>query len=234
MARDLAGDRRFPYPYGSDLHWFWGWGDRIQAYFIDDQNEPGRQSWMIFRPDRLAVDAMMRFSVDYPALIQIVERYLADANDYFEKFVANPDKTRAGNFVEAVCNLRERIRLAVETIAAKQVVKADDKQTKPVVNWNRETGELRVGKITAKTIRNLRQAKSVVAILDAFQELEWPESMDDPLKRDANVDPTERLGDALKSLNRNLTGIKFRKNGTGEAIVWEILKPSPDAPPAVP
>ena len=67
--------KSFSLEYGSDLYWLWGWGYRLDLYL---QNEsPNDFSWMIFLPDRLARDAMMKFSVNYRFVMDQISEYLA-------------------------------------------------------------------------------------------------------------------------------------------------------------
>jgi hypothetical protein len=66
-------------------------------------------------------------------------------------------------------------------------------------------------------------ARNQELVLTAFQELDWPESIDDPLPPDHNVDPKQRLQATIKSLNRNqLTPlIRCHGNGNGQQVYWE-------------
>jgi len=84
--------------------------------------------------------------------------------------------------------------------------------------WDKRTGELRyLGKLAREVGR---QARHVRLILDAFQELNWPMSMDDPLPRGGG-DPVARLQDAVKSLNDGLKVLRFRTE-RGTRILWGI------------
>jgi hypothetical protein len=62
-------------------------------------------------------------------------------------------------------------------------------------------------------IKNLGPAVNVVKVLDAFEEENWPERIDDPL------DPG-KLAESIRSLNVNLTAIQFVRDGTGGGIYW--------------
>ena len=107
----------------------------------------------------------------------------------------------------------------------------DDAPGKPV--WDRDTGELTIHGKIAKRIRNIGQAKNVVSILNAFQESGWPVKLDDPLPGASEQKRRDRLANAVKSLNDNLVGMRFVRDGSTEAIRWERA-PSPDAPLTVP
>jgi hypothetical protein len=65
-------------------------------------------------------------------------------------------------------------------------------------------------------------AKNVVKILDAFQEDGWPKRIDDPLQPSKDQ---QRLHEAIKRLNDNLDILRFRADGTGQGILWEIIAP---------
>jgi hypothetical protein len=70
-------------------------------------------------------------------------------------------------------------------------------------------------------------APNQTMILDVFQEQGWEIThADDPLPRAANEDDEEakrRLHDTIKNLNRGLPPgtIRFRGDGTGQAVIWE-------------
>ena len=112
----MAGEVPFPYQYGSDLHWLWGWGERLRSLLSDDV-PPSKYDWMVFRPDRLARDAMMRFSVKYPHVIKQIDDYLDFANARFEEFLSDDNDSTRADFSGAMDSLCERIRVGVETIA---------------------------------------------------------------------------------------------------------------------
>jgi hypothetical protein len=63
------------------------------------------------------------------------------------------------------------------------------------------------------------------AILDAFQEEGWPMWIDDPLSPLPDQPPKRRLHDTIKGLNRNreMELIRFRGDGTGQRVAWEIV-----------
>jgi len=108
-----------PFPYGSDLHWFWGWGDRLRA-LIDADDSPSEHDWMIFRPDRLAADAMQRFGENHYVAIKQVDDALGWANDAFAAFLAAPSDSTRADFADALELLCHRIETAVETFAGQQ------------------------------------------------------------------------------------------------------------------
>jgi hypothetical protein len=86
--------------------------------------------------------------------------------------------------------------------------------------WNADRLELMLRGQVVRRLRYRGRARNVVRILDTFQELEWPDRIDDPLPGGAD---SERLRDTIKSLNRGLIGLRFRADGTGYGIVWELV-----------
>ena len=84
--------------------------------------------------------------------------------------------------------------------------------TKPV--WDGETGELwyrgqMVGRIK-------RAGTEIMKILATFQDDDWPRRIDDPLDPSPE---TRKLSQAVYSLNKGLSQIKFRVSGEG--IIWD-------------
>ena len=63
-------------------------------------------------------------------------------------------------------------------------------------------------------------------ILSAFEEEGWPPRIDDPLPPAVDCDPKQRLRDTIKSLNRNrkLVRIRFKGDGTGQGVLWELTR----------
>ena len=111
-----ANESQFPFEYGSDLHWLWGWGERLRSLLSDDV-PPSKHDWMVFRPDRLAHDAMMRFSIKYSHIIKQIEDYLDFADARFDDFLGDDNDSTRAEFASAMESLCERIRVGVETIA---------------------------------------------------------------------------------------------------------------------
>ena len=88
--------------------------------------------------------------------------------------------------------------------------------------WNHCRGEL---KFQGHIIRRVRISvgNQIVKILDEFERQGWPERIDSPIT-DSSDDMAHR--DAIRGLNRKLAVIRFRSDGTGRGIVWEIDSPS--------
>ncbi len=75
----------FPYEYGSDLHNLWGWGHCL-GLFLETENPTNPLAGMRFRPDESAQDAMIRFSVKYPLVIQQVKECIDLTEKRFAEF----------------------------------------------------------------------------------------------------------------------------------------------------
>ena len=111
-------DAPFPFEYGSDLHWFWGWGQRTYDYLADDRT-PDQLDNMIFFPDELAYDAIATLGVKYPLAMQPVVEALNNLKKTWEevsKQLPAPDSDAAYQVATAVQFLNNRIRAAVEAI----------------------------------------------------------------------------------------------------------------------
>jgi len=108
----------FPFEYGSDLHWLWGWGQRLFDYLSFDR-PPGRLDAMIFRPDRQAADALMRYEAQHRESVAQIRDHLDHAEAQWERFKAvgfAPDSDEAVHVVDALVDLVDRIRIGIETI----------------------------------------------------------------------------------------------------------------------
>lgn len=89
-------------------------------------------------------------------------------------------------------------------------------------DWDGERRELR---LEGKLVKKFRwAAPNQELVLATFQEDDWPVRIDDPLPPVGDQDPKRRLHDTIKALNRNQfhSAIKFRGDGTGQGIVWEL------------
>jgi hypothetical protein len=63
------------------------------------------------------------------------------------------------------------------------------------------------------------------AILAAFEEEGWPSAIDDPLPPHPEQDSKRRLRNTIQSLNANQKNslLRFRGDGSGQRILWEIV-----------
>jgi hypothetical protein len=81
----------------------------------------------------------------------------------------------------------------------------------------------RVFRWGAHVLKKYRQpAKNQITILEAAEELGWPNSFDDPLPRVAGIATKVRCHDAIKRLNHHQRPhlIHFEGDGTGCGIGW--------------
>jgi hypothetical protein len=79
--------------------------------------------------------------------------------------------------------------------------------------WEKDHRELWYGEILCKKYK--RSAPNQEQILDSFQELGWPNRIDDPL-------PPGRLADTIDNMQESLreSPITLERDGTGKGIVW--------------
>ena len=89
--------------------------------------------------------------------------------------------------------------------------------------WDRNRRILRVGETIVKQYRV--PSPSQETILIAFEEEAWPAVVDDPLPPpQPGQDTKRRLRATIQSLNEGQKNrlIRFRGDGSGERIVWEL------------
>ena len=92
-----------------------------------------------------------------------------------------------------------------------------------VPTWDSERRELRINAVTVKRFK--WTAANQETILAVFEEEGWPARIDDPLPPLPEQDPKRRLSDTIKCLNRKQQNelIRFRGDGTGEGVTWELV-----------
>ncbi len=85
------------------------------------------------------------------------------------------------------------------------------------LEWCNKTGELRLNN---EVIRKIRRgvSKNVDVVLDAFQEEDWRQHIDNPL-----ADSSDRLRETVRSLNKRLQRIRFAADGSGKGITWKLI-----------
>jgi hypothetical protein len=108
-----------------------------------------------------------------------------------------------------------------ETAAEKDPqVEQNDDELMDVIKptWNPTTGRLCWGNRAIRQYRGGSIAKNVTAILNAFEEEGWPEHVHDPMPGGKD---SQRLHEAIRTLNKDLEHIRFRCNGDGTGIIWE-------------
>ncbi len=88
--------------------------------------------------------------------------------------------------------------------------------------WDEMRHELLLGELVVKRFKH--KSRNQEAILATFQEDGWPYKVYDPLSPILDCDPKRRLNDTIKGLNHHQENslIRFRGDGTGEAVIWEL------------
>ena len=115
--------------YESDLHWLRQWELCIHSMVAKEQLN--KYSWMNFRPDELASDAMIRLSVGYAHIIKQVDDHLTWTECKFADFLESKTDSTHSNFEEALLELSTRIKIAAATIADAQENPPGDKAHPP-------------------------------------------------------------------------------------------------------
>jgi len=89
--------------------------------------------------------------------------------------------------------------------------------------WNHDRRVLCVGDVVVKRFRV--PSPNQETILAAFQEEAWPTAIDDPLPCPAGRDSKRRLRSTVQSLNANQKNrlLRFRGDGTGTRVLWELM-----------
>ena len=88
--------------------------------------------------------------------------------------------------------------------------------------WNAARRELSLGGRLVKQFHV--PARNQELILSAFQQEDWPESIDDPLAGEIHIDPKTRLNDAIYRLNHKQLAclLRFHVNRHGSAVCWSL------------
>lgn len=100
-----------------DLRPLEGWAKRLDAWLQSDKPQ-NRHVSMIFRPDRMARDAMMKLSVPYPQVIKQIDDAVDFANKWFDRL--SEGGAAAENLGNAMLTLLGRINTGVRTIMEAQ------------------------------------------------------------------------------------------------------------------
>lgn len=89
--------------------------------------------------------------------------------------------------------------------------------------WDPYRRELRIDEHVVKRFRC--SAKNQERILASFEEEGWPHRIDDPIPPKPDQNQSQRLRDAICSLNKHQQSrlIRFRGDGSGRGVVWELV-----------
>ena len=85
--------------------------------------------------------------------------------------------------------------------------------------WNRTRRELSFRGQVVRRISSVSVAKNIVAVLNRFQKLGWPDCIDDPLPDGPDL---QRKRETVATLNERLKLIRFYSTGTPRGIGWSI------------
>ena len=120
----------------------------------------------------------------------------------------------------AVLDLAYRIRLLSQLdyeFLLKQIGETTaGARTPDSLEWSKTTGELWFQGRLVRKVR-VEVATQICRILDGFQDEGWPRSIDNPIDTSLSSQP---LHDAVASLNRGLSGVRFHVSDEGESIYW--------------
>jgi hypothetical protein len=95
-------------------------------------------------------------------------------------------------------------------------------QTSLKPQWDATRRELSLGGRMVKQFHV--PARNQELILSAFQDEDWPETIDDPLSDEIDIDPKTRLNDAIYRLNRRQLAclLRFHVNRHGSGVCWSL------------
>ena len=85
-----------------------------------------------------------------------------------------------------------------------------------LLDWNKTTGELWFQGRLVRKVR-VEVATQICSILDRFQGDGWPRSISSPIAATLSPQP---LHDAVASLNRGLSGVRFHVGDEGASVYW--------------
>lgn len=106
---------RWPYPYGTELYWFWAWGSTIKD-MLERGFSPGECDWIVIKANSGANDAMMRYSIDYPAVVQEVRRWALEVENRWKEVLSNSSEDTREAYTNSLEVLSRRIMKACELI----------------------------------------------------------------------------------------------------------------------
>ena len=89
-----------------------------------------------------------------------------------------------------------------------------------IPHWDEDTRTLWYGQQRVK--RYQTHAENQIAIIRELESLGWPSRIDDPLPPVFQKPPKLRLNETIKRLNHGQKLIRFRGDGTGEGVLWEV------------
>ena len=117
-----------------------------------------------------------------------------------------------------------KLRVLNESLPTKADVEFH-KSDRPL--WCADRRELSFNSTIVKQFRV--PARNQTKVLQAFQEEDWPDRIDDPLPPIGATTPQQRIRDTSRALNKNQRNslIRFLSDGTGTGVVWTRLGANP-------
>jgi hypothetical protein len=117
--------------------------------------------------------------------------------------------------------------VGVDDLAQMLISYADQLAKMDLPRWDATRRELWVGVELVKRFDG--RANQQEAVLQAFEDHQWCECLDSPLKNPSRHGST-KLRTVVQNLNRNqiVNRIKFRSTSRGKKISWELLSPPSD------
>ncbi|HWA99686.1 MAG TPA: hypothetical protein VG713_14385 [Pirellulales bacterium] len=110
----------------------------------------------------------------------------------------------------------ETLRWLVRELGERPVKKIPGRSAR-TPRWDKARGVLELdGTVIRKVRANARRLRT---ILETFETSSWPSRIDDPLSGGPDA---QRLREAVADLNKGLKQIRFRADGTGMGINWEL------------
>jgi hypothetical protein len=159
-----------------------------------------------------------------------------------KEFVAHADETsvrgnehrsftprRGLNFLPTTCVLlttKGAALAARENAASQDEIPGANGKSHPKARlkprWDAARRELSLGGRMVKQFHV--PARNQELFLSAFQQEDWPESIDDPLAGEIDIDPKTRLNDAIYRLNHKQLAclLRFHVNRHGRGVCWSL------------
>src|SRR5262249_11191095 len=127
--------------------------------------------------------------------------------------------SRRSCFVLTEVGVTLATQICREVTPAFPLLRMDQPPAKP--QWDRDCQRLLFGGLIVKQFKV--PAPNQELILCAFEEEHWPARIDDPLPRQASLDPKRRLHETITSLNRHQRNplLRFLGDGSGQGVRWE-------------
>lgn len=163
---------KFPYQYGSDVHWLWAWGNNLQLRF-EGSSPPNRNDWVLFRPSKSAARSLQRLSPRFDVILGPVWSAYEQCEKWFDQVDSN--QQALDNFYSCIGSLARRILDAAEAIYHSLEGSNRQPDTKEALVLQclkdaRGSGTMKYAEIAAATEVSTRSLKDIVP---AVEQLGW-------------------------------------------------------------